>query len=216
VQLPEDPSTPFKLGLRREKVFGSRSVQRQQQHDGQHLNRRQSSSDNAAAVQLVDEVLANTDSQQQLEMLDLDLILAADSDGDGTVTAANAPAGETNKRFLVTFTTQIDGVQSESRHRSSSQGTHIYVLQSILTTTHRLASPPYSHGNAGYRDPLCASCDAVFQQQQQQSHRPARSYNLFQYNVELIKQYSDFHLVFFIVNKADVYCYHGARDLVLI
>jgi hypothetical protein len=123
-------STPFKVGLRREKVFGSRSIQRQQ-HDGQHLNRRQSSSSssgsNAAAVQLVDEVLANTDSQQQLEMLDLDLILAADSDGDGTVTAANAPAGETNKRVLVTFTTQIDGVQSELRHRSAIQGIHIYM-----------------------------------------------------------------------------------------
>ena len=166
VQLPEDPSTPFKVGLRREKVFGSRSIQRQQQHDGQHLNRRQSSSDNAAAVQLVDEVLANTDSQQQLEMLDLDLILAADSDGDGTVTAANAPAGETNKRFLVTFTTQIDGVQSEFAASIVQPGyTYIYILQSILTTTHRLASP-CSHGNAGYGNPLCTGCDAVFEQQQ--------------------------------------------------
>ena len=103
-------SAAFKVGLRREKVFGhGAALSGQHQHRRNGNTRRQSSS-NGAAVEVVEEILRNREGRE-LELLDLDLILAADSDGDGVITAGSV---QTDTRMLVTFTTEINGAMSGS------------------------------------------------------------------------------------------------------
>ena len=106
-------SAAFKVGLRRERVFGhgaAAALQHgQHRRNGMGNSRRQAGS-NGAAVEVVEEILRNREGRE-LELLDLDLILAADSDGDGVITAGSV---QTDTRMLVTFTTEINGAMSGS------------------------------------------------------------------------------------------------------